>query len=269
MATGDARDITARLQRWLPTGWFPGQAVNADDTVPRVYAQLVSWASALASIWSQLSYAALQTRIATLTDGWVDLAAYDFFGLFLPRRMDEADATYSARIRREVLRQRNTRAAVARVLVDLTGIAPVIFEPARPADTGVYGTLNNGISGCLSTQGYGVAGRYGSLLLPYQAFIDAFPPLVSGIPNVAGYGEATYPGPTLGGPGGYGVGAIEYGDLDMIVGALTEDDIFAAIDSVKPVATIMWTRIDSSWPFPWPPQPEVLDIGTTGGSPFE
>ena len=124
-------------------------------------------------------------------------------------------------------------AGLVKVLQDLTGRTPIIFEPQRPMDTGCYG-------GPLI--GYGMAGGYGSLLLPCQAFVTAFRPTGSGIPNVAGYGgSAGTPG-----PGGYGAASqLEYASMTMIQGAVTDADIYAAVDSVKAAGTTLWTRISS------------------------
>ena len=76
------------------------------------------------------------------------------------------------------------------------------------------------------------------MLLPFQAFVTAYRPTGSGIPNIAGYGNA---------PAAYGVASQggEYATMSMIQGAVTDADIYAAIDSVKPVGTILWTRITS------------------------
>ena len=259
MATGDQNDFVARLRMTLPLHWFP-------DAAPVLTALLNGIASAAAFVYGLIQYARQETRIRTATDGWLDLISGDFFGLAFPRRAGESDASFRARILLELFRPRATRAAVVRVLQDLTGETPLIFEPARPADTGAYGSLEGGLAACLSTLGYGLAGGYGSLLLPYQAFVRAFPPLVSGIPLVAPYGEASYAGGTEGGPGGYGTGAFEYGSLEMIVGALTEAEVYGAVDSVKPVATILWTRIEATPP---PPIDQLLDIGTVDGRPFD
>lgn len=86
--------------------------------------------------------------------------------------------------------------------------------------------------------GYGVAGSYGSLVLPYQAFVTAFRPISNiGIANVAGYGIST---------GGYSQPSqAEYASMSMVSGGVTDGDIFAAIDAVKPAGTIVWTRISN------------------------
>ena len=113
-------------------------------------------------------------------------------------------------------------------LVLLTGRAPLIFEPARPLDTGAYGS---------SICGYGVAGGYGSLAHNAQAFIVAYRPSSSGIPFVAGYGSP---------PGGYGTPSrAEWASLSMVTGFVTDSDLFAAVDSAKAAGTTMWTRLSN------------------------
>lgn len=220
MATGDQQDILARLRATLPR-WF------ADEN-PIRDALLSGLAAAWAFIYSLYAYARLQTRLLTASDGWLDLIAGDFFGAKLPRKANQSDAGYRAQIIINLFRERGTRNAVVKVLRDITGRTPIVFEPQRPADTGAYGAPNSG---------YGVAGGYGSLLLPYQAFVTAYRPTGSGIPNVAGYGIAS---------AGYGVGSqAAYASLDMIQGQVTDADIYAAVDSVRPVSTIVWARISS------------------------
>lgn len=85
--------------------------------------------------------------------------------------------------------------------------------------------------------GYGVAGYYGSQLLPSQMFLIAYRPASAGIPNIAGYGNPQ---------GAYRTPPVSmYGSLSMVVGQVTDADILAAIDSVKPVGTVIWTTIKS------------------------
>ncbi|AZG15421.1 hypothetical protein EHF44_16695 [Cupriavidus pauculus] len=181
-----------------------------------------------AFIYSLISYTRLQTRIKTATDGWLDMIAADFFGNALLRAANQSDESFRARILINIFRERATRAGLIRILQDLTGRTPIVVEPTRPADTGSYG-------GPLI--GYGVAGAYGSMLMPFQAFVTAFRPTGSGIPLIAGYGVST---------GGYSQPSrASYASLSMIQGSVTDADIYAAIDSVKPVATIVWARISS------------------------
>lgn len=221
MTIGSQSDILARLKSLLPNGWFR-------DATPVLDAVLNGIGSALSAVYGLIQYARLQTRIATATDGFLDLIALDFFGSTLPRKAGESDTLYRARIVAALFPERATRRGMYRTLLNLTGRAPVIFEPARPKDTGAY---NNG------TLAYGTAGAYGSLALPAQAFITAYRPVGQGIPNVAGYG---YP------QGAYNTGSqLEYASRDMIAATVTDADILAAIEATKPAGTLMWARIQS------------------------
>jgi hypothetical protein len=221
MATGDQTDIFGRIKALIPR-WF-------SDSTPVLDALLRGFAYAKAFVYGLIVYAALQTRILTATDGWLDMIAADFFGSSLLRAANQSDASFRARIIINMFRERGTRRAIVKVLQDLTGRTPLIFEPMRPADTGGYGQAQ-GLA-------YGLAGGYGSLLLPYQGFVTAFRPTGSGIPLVAGYGIST---------GGYGQASrAEYGSMSMIQGAVTDADIYAAVDSVKPAGTTVWTAISN------------------------
>lgn len=149
--------ISARVLSLLPR-WF-GDAAPLRDAL----AQGVAWALLQAN--ALILYAALQLRIRTATDGWLDMIAADFFGLGLPRGAS-TDASYRNRILIGLFRERTTRAATVRVLLDLTGRAPDIIEPERPLDCGGYGVA------C----GYGAAGSWGEIGA-YELFITARRPL--------------------------------------------------------------------------------------------
>lgn len=222
MATGDKSDITTRLQLSLPKQWF-----QTDGTV--IGAILGALATSWAWAYSLYAYIKLQSRILSATDGWLDVIAGDFFGAAVTRKASQSDASFRTAIIINLFRERATRKAIITVLTQLTGRAPVIMEPQRPADTGAYGA---------SICGYGSAGVYGSMLIPSQAFVLAYRPASSGIPMVAGYGNA---------PAGYGVASQggEYASISMVQGAVQDADIYAAIDSVKPAATTLWTKISS------------------------
>ena len=222
--TGDQNDVFARLKSALPQRWFGSTA----DSMPVVDSLLTGIATAMSFIYSLYAYAKLQTRIRTASDGYLDLIAYDFFGASIQRKSNQSDASFRATIIANLFRERATRNAIVKVLQDLTGRTPKIVEPKRPYDTGSYG-------GPLI--GYGVAGAYGSMQMPYQAFVIAYRPLGSGIPSVAGYGIST---------GGYSQASqAEWASLSMIQNAVTDADIYAAIDSVRPAATIVWVDIQS------------------------
>jgi hypothetical protein len=210
-----------RIKALLPYRWFP-------DTTPILDALQSGPAWALSFIYSLIQYAKLQTRIATAADGFLDLIAFDFFGNNLPRKLQESDNSYRLRIVATLLREKVTRPAMIAVLTNLTGRTPIIFEPARPADTGAYSK---------STSGYGVAGGYGSLMLPAQFFMTAFRPSGSGIPFVAGYGSpsAGYSTPSRG----------EWASLSQIQGFVTDNDIYDTIAATKAEGTTAWVNLSN------------------------
>ncbi len=216
--TGDQNDMLARLKSTLPSRWFA-------DTSPILNGMLSGIAWGWSWLYQLLIYTRLQTRLATATDSFLDQIAMDFLADRLPRRVEEPDARYRSRISRELLRERGTRAALVAVLTDLTGRIPIVLEPARPADTGAW----NG------QLGYGVAGGWGSLMLPFQCFVTAYRAQGGGIASIAGYG----------GPAGYGNGAIQYASLAMLTGQITDQEIMATIAGVMPTAAIAWTRISN------------------------
>ena len=210
--TGDVADMVWRLKAALPTRWFA-------DSTPVLDTLLTGLADAASRLYSLLAVARLQTRVTTATNGFLDLAAADFFGNRLRRRLQEGDGPYRTRILRALTRTHGTRAAVVAAVTDLTGTPPVIFEPARPSDTGAYAT---------SALAWNAAGCWGSLSLPFQSFVTVVRPHGEGIATLAGYGT--------GGP-------VVYADLSMMTGQVTDADIYAAVATAIPVATIAWTRI--------------------------
>jgi hypothetical protein len=214
---GDSQDMLARLKAVLPSRWFP-------DATPVLDGMLTGLATANAWAYALLAGVRLAARIGTATGGFLDMIAQDYFGARVTRRLGQGDDPFRVRIEAELLRERGTRSAVISALQDLTGRAPVVFEPMRPADTRAWG-----IAG-----GYGATGGWGSLLLPFQCFVTAFRAQGAGIAAVAGWGS---------GAGGWGAGAIEYASLAMLQGQITDADIDAAIAGVMPVAAIAWTKI--------------------------
>jgi hypothetical protein len=217
--TGTLANMLARLASLLPPRWFP-------DRAPILAAVLSGLAEGWAWLYAMLGYVKLQTRIATATDTLLDLVSQDFFAGALPRRFGESDAAFRVRIQRELLRPRATRGAMNSVLTDLTGRAPALFEPARPADTG----------GWHIACGYGAAGGWGSLRLPFQYFVTAYRARGTGVPLVGGWGCNA---------GGWGGGAIEYASAAMAQSQVSDADINAAIARTTPAATTAWTRISN------------------------
>lgn len=224
--TGDQNDCFWRLRQALPAGWFPVPAINMDGSpviVTLIDALLWGLAWMLAFAYSLLLYIKQQTRIATASDGNLDMIAGDFFGLGLQRNANESDSSYRSRIQVQMFRARATRPALASILYQLTGSEPVIIEPQRPADCGGYG---------VPVLGYGVAGRYGSLLCPFQAFVEVHSLRSVGVPNVPGYGCPQ---------GGYGA-ACEWAPAGSLL-SLNDLNVFAAVESVRPIGTEVWVRL--------------------------
>lgn len=219
MAIGDSADFLDRLKRLIPKGWF-------SDTAPYRDALLGAMGDQLSTAYALLYFAKLQTRIATATGAFLDLVAFDYFGLRLRRKPYELDADFSTRIRNEILRPRLTRASMASALKNLTGNDPILFEPRRPEDTGGYR---------IGGVGYGVAGGYGSLLLPYQGFITIERPKSKGIALVGGYrtGALAYRTPSRS----------EYASLADSGATVTDGEIYQTIEDTKAFGTTCWVRI--------------------------
>lgn len=203
--------IITRLRAVLPARWF------ADET-PVLDALLAGLADAWVRLHDLLDAARRQMRLRTAEGAFLDLAARDFMGLRLQRRRNEPDELYRPRLLAALRQSRATRSAVEVALQDLMGATPTIFEPTRPADTGAYNAAS----------GYGVAGGWGSLDLPFQSFITVRRPRGQGIAEVAGYGT--------GGP-------LARTASTTVAGAVTDADIMAAIADALPAGSIAWTRI--------------------------
>lgn len=218
--TGDQSDITSRLQSYLPRGWF-GDWSQA----PIVSGLLAGIASVFAVIYTLIMFFWAQTRLQTSSGGWIDLWAADFLGTSLPRKPNESDASYIQRIQIAIFQQKGTRPAMVKALTQLTGRAPIIFEPNRPLDSGCMGA-STGVSGFC-----GVA-RMGSLAAPFGALITAYRPLVSGGSAGAAYANAAA-WSALATPLSHGY----TGSLADEVSAATDADIYAAINACRPIGT--------------------------------
>jgi len=219
MATGDQNDIYTRLKALLPPTWF-------GDSSPLLEGALNACASALSWCYSLYVYARLQTRITTATGGWLDLASYDYFGTSLQRPAGMSDDLFRNQMKINLFRARGTRQAIIDILEELTGNTPTIFEPQRPLDTGSYGG---------PMIGYGVAGGYGSVMIPYQAFVIAYRPKGTGIPYVAGYQTtpAGYSSPSRG----------QYVSQEMVTGKVTDAQVYEAVAAVKMEGTLVWVKL--------------------------
>jgi hypothetical protein len=214
--------MAARILAVLPAGWFA-------EAAPVLGSVLAGLAATWTTIQGMIETVGTETRVASVTGSLLDLAASDFLGNTISRRNSEADAAFRTRVQAEMVRERGTRAALISALTDLTGQAPVVFEPARTTDTGGWsgGGTSNGFA-------YGMAGGWGSLALPFQAFVTALRPQ-----NPVAAGAAGWNGGC-----GYGAGPIEYA-AGAVTGPVSDAAIYAAAAAVMPANGIAWMKIVS------------------------
>jgi len=203
----------------LPAQWF-------SDSSPILEAVLAGVASAWVEVFALLDATSAQRRVGTASGVFLDIAALDYFGQGLTRRPAEVDTAYSVRIQQNLIRPRATRAGVVQALQDLTGRVPSVFEPRNPVDTGGY-NLN---------MGYGLAGGYGSMTIPYQFFVRAYRPNNLPVSNASGY---------VVGPGGYNAAPSFYADTSEFQGNISDAEIYANIAAVAPTTSIAWTTISN------------------------
>lgn len=227
MSAGDQNDLFTRLNSLTPASWFSDGPTPNKDAIYQGAGANLSW------VFSLYAYALLQTRIATSTGVWLDKISWDYLGDALPRLFTidpfgvytyELDSLYRARIIKEILRTRVTRAGIIQAIVDLTGFMPILVEPWNPGDTAAYG------QNCY----YGVAGIYGSMSLRNQIFLTVYRPSGQGIANIAGYGFGYYGAPTT-----------AYVNLEQMVGQVTDAQIYMRAASMIAAGITCWTQIQS------------------------
>ncbi len=224
---GDVADISGRLRALLPNRWFPDQSPNLE-------AILTCLATPWAWLYQLVQYVIRQTRLKTAREQWLDLIALDFFGASLRREPGETDTSYRGRIEWALVQEAATRGAVSANLARLTGSPPGIFEPTNCADTGAYGSGTLRALPAYSGMAYGAAGGWGSLLLPFQFFLEVRRPAMNGVSALAGYRT---------GGGGYGLGNLAYVDLASLSGSVTDKDIEMCLRRSLPINSIAWLRI--------------------------
>jgi hypothetical protein len=232
MATGDQTDLLGRLRSYMPPTWF-GDWADA----PIISALLNGIASTLSTAYLLIMFFWAQTRLDTSSGGWIDIWASDFLGNSLPRKTGESDSSYIARIKIAIFQKRATRPAMESMLTQLTGNAPIIFEPARPYDSGCLGA-NTGVASF-----FGVA-RFGSIACPFSALITVYRPLVTGGSAGSAYNNAPS-WSAYGAPLSHGY----FGSLADEITPASDVDIYAAINSIRPIATnigVCITNIDAT-----------------------
>jgi hypothetical protein len=218
------QDILRRIKATLPAGWF-------GENTPILDSVLNALAAGWVGLLGLLDYVTMQTRIATAFNGWLDLVATDFFGCRVQRRLQEPDASFRQRISAELLRDRCTRAAIYDTLLELSGRPPVIFEPTNPQDTGCYSALDSTEAGCF---GYCISGGWGSLDLPFQAFVTAYRPALSGIAMINGWDGSI---------GGFGAGLSSYASANTNSSWAEDAEIYETTAHTAAACSIIWMSI--------------------------
>jgi hypothetical protein len=218
--TGDSPDMLERLKSLIPGGWFASSLAPLRDAV------FGGLSDALSNSYALLVAVKAQTRIATASGWFLDIIAWDFFGPRFLRLKAESDTSWRTRIIKEILRPRQTKAAIEQAVFDLTGRQPNVLEFWNPNDAGAYD---------VGTLAYDVSGFYGDLA-NNQIWVTAYRPAGEGVPTVAGYDT---------GAGGYDVGALEYIDMDWVAAQVTDADIYAAVASTVAAGVTGWTAIES------------------------
>lgn len=224
LPTGTVPDILNRLKALLPSGWFPYATFYTGlSQSPILDAVLTGAATGLSFIYNLLQYARLQTRIATMQDGWLDLASYDLFNYNLLRLAGETDLAFRIRIIKEFLRVRNTRTGIINMMTDLTGLQPRLIEPWNPVDTGAWdepSPTGGGVS-----PAYDVAGAVGE---------DPWTDYTYGPDAGAGYGEQSFIAQVF---------VIVYRPTD---GRVWNDSmVAAALERVRAAGTIIWVKLSN------------------------
>lgn len=214
----DANDMLARLKSLTPYRWFSNAAPVRDAVFGGI-------ADSLAWCYDFIQYAARQTRLATMSDQYLDMMALDFFGLRIIRRASQSDDSFRSTILKEIFRERGTRKALIDALKDLTSHAPKIFEPTNPQDSGGWGVLF----------AFNAAGRWGAAM-PRTVFIDAYEPPGSGIPNLAGLNSPQ---------AGWGAGSFAFAELIMVTGPVTNQDIYDTVEATRAAGVTAWVSISS------------------------
>ena len=215
---GSFSDMLQRQRQLIPRGWFP-------DESPVVEGLLAGFAMCAAQAYELLAYVGNQARLGTTTDGFLDLAAYDFFGLRIRRRPGQSDDSFRQLILKEIFRERVTRAGIKQAVEDLTGLQARMFEPFNARDCGGLDT------GYL---GFDMVGRFGAVDMPRQIFIATLNPVGAGIPNAPGFDN---------GLGGIDVAPEMLGDVRLVLGPVTQQDIYDTINATRAAGVTAWVAI--------------------------
>ncbi len=215
---GDSEDMLRRGKALIPRGWFPDQSPTLDSV-------LSGFADVAAHCYDLLGFVGRQSRLASSSGAFLDLSAYDFFGLRVRRKKGQSDDSFRQTILKEIFRERVTRAGIKRAVEDLTGLEARMFEPFNARDTGGLDT------GYL---GFDMVGRFGAVDMPRQIFIATLNPVGAGIPRAPGFDD---------GLGGLDVAPEQFGDLSKVLGPVTQQDIYDTINATRAAGVTAWVAI--------------------------
>lgn len=138
---GSITDLLNRLEMLMPP-WF-GEL--SGRTKPVLDGFLTGPATILSWFKSLIDFVKLQTRLSTMSGGFLDLFAQDYFGSDLLRKTGELDDAYRIRIKAEFFKASNTKAALIAAIADITSATPTFIEWWRTDQTGVWdGAAGNG-----------------------------------------------------------------------------------------------------------------------------
>ena len=114
----------------------------------------------------------------------------------------------------------------------LTGVTPLIFEPANCSDSGAYGGISAGSAVTGTGLAYGLAGSWGNLQMPLNVSSRPQTPTTglmdSWLWNIKWRLRARRQ---------------QYVDLALLPGQITDADIQATICRLLPVNATAWLRI--------------------------
>ena len=113
-----------------------------------------------------MQFVVQQSRVRTASGEFLDMAAQDFLSDVFPRRGQEADVSYRARLLTAMQRSQATRPAVVAAAAS-AGYTITVFEAAQPISTGAYNVP--------SSLAWSSAGAWGSLQMPLESLIVAQP----------------------------------------------------------------------------------------------
>lgn len=159
--------IQSYLASKLPKGWFSSTATSTGI----IGAVLAGYAWSFGYVVGIAQFVALQIYLQTTSGGFLDLWAYDFFGIYLLRKEGEADLPFRNRISASIFAPTVTKASITNLLAILGFTNAVVREAFSPNDTAAF-------SGTFYFGGGGNA-RFGSQNYPGQIFVEAGLPLVT------------------------------------------------------------------------------------------